>query len=526
MAAGPGSAGAAPAPALAGQAPGKLRAGEFLHSPSSTPSAQFDTESEVPKSIEASPTEVDPLTDLEPMAAAVEDIPEAKPEPQEPLTGWAALQARLTKSAPAPPKEAVAKNELISYEDTVSYAAPAAASEDQKIPTQSQEQPEIEKRFASVIRTPEMADAESFDLAPMAAAPRPKRGKTYLLALVLVSVALVAVPRTRERLRALAGIGARAALRWLNPPPAPLPQTVAQHDSFGQPDDEYKLPATGNIPDSTTDPSQIQVVPVVDPTAKPDKSSLSSGSPAQTSTGAQPPDGEQSAASAGQNAAADQNPPVSTANSQNQVVAAPTVAAPAVSAAINPATAASGNGTASQPTATTTATTVPPPPSSPPQPPTPAAQPAQAQPTSPAPVRNSSPPHVPASEMAGIPSSLKSQIASTTPEMSGAKPEDSATSSIEPVNLPESAVRGLLIRGADPEYPEAAKAGGQQGSVVLQVLIGADGAVQDAKFMQGSFVFARAAIDAVKQWHFKPYSANGRVVSVRSVITLDFKPPA
>ena len=56
-------------------------------------------------------------------------------------------------------------------------------------------------------------------------------------------------------------------------------------------------------------------------------------------------------------------------------------------------------------------------------------------------------------------------------------------------------------------------------------LIGRDGLVQDAKFLQGSLIFARAAIDAVKQYRFKPYSLNGRAVSVQSVITLNFKPP-
>ena len=99
-------------------------------------------------------------------------------------------------------------------------------------------------------------------------------------------------------------------------------------------------------------------------------------------------------------------------------------------------------------------------------------------------------------------------------------------SSIEPVNLPESAAWDLLAQKVDPEYPEAAKSGKQLGSVVLQVLIGRDGTVQDAKFLQGSLVFAKAAIDAVKQWHFKPYSLNGRAVSVQSSITLNFKPPA
>ena len=97
-------------------------------------------------------------------------------------------------------------------------------------------------------------------------------------------------------------------------------------------------------------------------------------------------------------------------------------------------------------------------------------------------------------------------------------------SSIEPVNLTEAVARDLLTQPADPQYP--AIAGGQRGSVVLQVLIGRDGAVQDAKFLQGSLVFARSAIDSVKQWKFKPYLMNGRPVAVQSLMTLNFKPPA
>ena len=99
-------------------------------------------------------------------------------------------------------------------------------------------------------------------------------------------------------------------------------------------------------------------------------------------------------------------------------------------------------------------------------------------------------------------------------------------SSIEPVKLPESAARDLLVQPVEPVYPDTAKAGALRGSVVLQVLVGRDGSVQDAKFLQGSLVFGRAAIDAVKQWRFKPYSMNGRAVSVQTVISLNFAPPA
>jgi len=113
-------------------------------------------------------------------------------------------------------------------------------------------------------------------------------------------------------------------------------------------------------------------------------------------------------------------------------------------------------------------------------------------------------------------------MASMTPDASGNKPPEAALPSIEPVNLPEATVRSLLVQQADPKYPETAK--GQQGTVVLAVLIGRDGSVQDAKFLQGSLAFARPAIDAVNQWKFKPYTMNGRAVSIQTLLTLTFKP--
>jgi protein TonB len=109
-----------------------------------------------------------------------------------------------------------------------------------------------------------------------------------------------------------------------------------------------------------------------------------------------------------------------------------------------------------------------------------------------------------------------------TPEASGNKPIESAMPSIEPVAVPEITERALLIEQPSPAYP--ANARGQQGTVVLQVLIGRDGAVQDAKFLQGSLAFARAAIDGVKPWKFRPYTMNGRPVSVQTLLTMNFKP--
>jgi protein TonB len=108
------------------------------------------------------------------------------------------------------------------------------------------------------------------------------------------------------------------------------------------------------------------------------------------------------------------------------------------------------------------------------------------------------------------------------PDASGNKPADAAMPSIEPVSVPELTERTLISDQPPMAYPSSAK--GQQGTVILQVLIARDGTVQDAKFLQGSLAFARTAIDGVRQWKFKPYVMNGRPVSVATTLTIKFKP--
>lgn len=519
MAAAP-SAAATSVPVSVSHAPEKIRAGEFLQSPTSTPGGHFDTEKEVHESIEAPVAEVDALTELEPMAAAVEGTPEVKPEPQEPLSGWAALQARLTKSIPQVSTDTARDGELPSNEFSsnrlsLNKSAPSdgAAAGDAKaeeaaarVDRQAQAESQSEAALFAYM------SGESKKSTAAAEEPAPKRAKFFVAcALAVASVVVTAVPRCRETLRGIFHNTAHAGGRWLNPPPAALPQAVALHDSFGQSGDEYKLPVVGNIPDATTDASQIRVVPVIDPTAKIDKGSAANGGQAQTATvenaGTDQPKTDQTKAD---QPPTDPSQPLPGQSSQGQALESQT-ANPTVSGAADVAPAAvTATGTSAPPHATVpqVQTT---------QPPLPVTPPARV-PTQP-----------PAASVGGsvaIPSSLKSQLASSTPEASGAKPLEAAMSSIEPVSLPEASALELLAQPVDPEYPAAAKAGGQRGSVVLQVLITRDGTVQDAKFLQGSLIFARAAIDAVKQWRFKPYSMNGRAVSVKTVITLNFKPPA
>ncbi len=519
-------------PASVTRMPEAFRPGEFLQSPGPAPGAQFDTESEIQKSLDhVVPSEVDALTDLEPTAAAVDAAaapePAPEPEPEQPLTGWASLQARLTRQSPPKAREVPendvpgndisgnnvrgndvpGKMELLSY-GAPSYAMSPAKSADRISDQTSGKTADLPKQtpaheaalFAYIDgERPEKVSTEKID--PVFQSP-PTRRQAALAASALAAMFLVllVVPKTRQGLKLFSRNAVRAGRVWLNPAPAPLPQNAPQHDSFGQSGDEYKLPVAGNIPDATTDPSQIRVLPVIDPTAKPEKGATTTGQPSASA----------------EEDAPDPNPAGQTQN-QNQSNA-PQPETSELNAPKSP--------TAQDPSANVAGTSVPnlqPLPAEPnmpsPQAAGPQLRPAVAQ----NPVKQTL---VSAANPAGIPSSLRSQIAPATSEAGGTKPDEAAMSSIEPVILPETAARILLAQADEPTYPAAAKASGQQGSVTLQVLVGRDGTVHDAKFLQGSLVFARAAIDAVKQWKFKPYLMNGRAVSVQSTLTLNFKPPA
>ncbi|MFZ3266392.1 MAG: TonB family protein [Terriglobales bacterium] len=104
-------------------------------------------------------------------------------------------------------------------------------------------------------------------------------------------------------------------------------------------------------------------------------------------------------------------------------------------------------------------------------------------------------------------------------------PPVSTQSFSEPVPVSEEAERALLIQSVQPEYPPEALAQKLHGTVVLQAIIGRDGRIEDLKIVRGYFVLGKAAIDAVKQWRFQPYSVNGRPAQTQTNITINFSYP-
>ena len=79
-----------------------------------------------------------------------------------------------------------------------------------------------------------------------------------------------------------------------------------------------------------------------------------------------------------------------------------------------------------------------------------------------------------------------------------------------------------LIHDVAPQYPPEAGRARIEGAVVLMAVIGKDGSVQDVRVESGLPMLAQAAIDAVKQWRYRPYLLNGEPVEVDSRITINF----
>ena len=90
------------------------------------------------------------------------------------------------------------------------------------------------------------------------------------------------------------------------------------------------------------------------------------------------------------------------------------------------------------------------------------------------------------------------------------------------VRVSQGVSEGLLVHQVRPTYPPLARAARIQGSVVLQAVIGKDGAIQNLRLISGHPMLAPAAIDAVKQWRYKPYFLNGEPVEVDTQITVNF----
>jgi len=92
------------------------------------------------------------------------------------------------------------------------------------------------------------------------------------------------------------------------------------------------------------------------------------------------------------------------------------------------------------------------------------------------------------------------------------------------IALPEDAVAPTPASSNPiPPYPQEARANGRTGTVVLKVVILADGSVGEVQVLRGEEPFVSAARETVKRWHYSPARYKGQAISVYRIIQIPFK---
>jgi periplasmic protein TonB len=91
------------------------------------------------------------------------------------------------------------------------------------------------------------------------------------------------------------------------------------------------------------------------------------------------------------------------------------------------------------------------------------------------------------------------------------------------IRVSQGVTQGLRIHYVEPIYPRIAQAARITGVVQLHAVIGKDGTIHELEAISGHPMLIQAAIEAVKQWRYRPYLLNGEAVEVDTNITVSFQ---
>jgi protein TonB len=129
------------------------------------------------------------------------------------------------------------------------------------------------------------------------------------------------------------------------------------------------------------------------------------------------------------------------------------------------------------------------------------------------------------------------QLAPPPVQVSSVNVSDSALTSLATTNaaipkLAPASVRvsqgvsqGLLLKKVPPVYPPMALQLHKEGAVELLTTISKQGLITNIKVLNGDAMLAKPAVEAVRQWKYRPYLLNGEPVEIQTQITINFKAP-
>jgi protein TonB len=128
---------------------------------------------------------------------------------------------------------------------------------------------------------------------------------------------------------------------------------------------------------------------------------------------------------------------------------------------------------------------------------------------------------VPGGVVGGLPGGVFHEVLNSAPSVP-VLAKSPAPTPVKRMRIASRVAEANLIHDVAPQYPPEAGRARIEGTVVLLAVIGTDGSVKDVRVENGLPILAQAAIDAVKQWRYKPYMIDGEPVEVDSRITINF----
>jgi len=141
--------------------------------------------------------------------------------------------------------------------------------------------------------------------------------------------------------------------------------------------------------------------------------------------------------------------------------------------------------------------------------------------------RLAAPANAPESESVPAPSAIGMGTSADTKSLAsissaGVKPSNPTA---QLLRVSQGVMEGLVLKRVQPRYPSQALQMRIQGPVQLQATISKTGDIENLKVVSGDAVLSRAAVEAVRQWKYKPYYLNGDPVPIETQILVNFKLP-
>ena len=89
--------------------------------------------------------------------------------------------------------------------------------------------------------------------------------------------------------------------------------------------------------------------------------------------------------------------------------------------------------------------------------------------------------------------------------------------------ISQGVTAGLLLRKIPPKYPPLAIQARIQGEVLLRAIISKEGVIEELEVVSGHPLLAPAALDAVRDWRYRPYLLNGVPIEVETTVLVTFQ---